>query len=145
MVCGGLIVSYFADRNGRRLCLLLGALITGISVLCVGISPKIEFIFGLLATAGAGFSSLEIVSMVYASEISGKRFRNHSAVALVTVWGVSQVLLGFIYPLVNNWRYIFIYAIAVPCLLSAFLVYWLFDESPRFLAVNQNFDVAFLS
>lgn len=144
MVGGGLIISYFADRNGRRLSLLFSSLLTGIAVLVMGLSYRIEVIFVLFTLAGAGFSSMEIISLVYASEVSGKRFRNHSGVALVTVWGVSQVILGFIYPFFNNWRYIFIFIIGSPCIFSFLLVYLFFDETPSFYVINHNYEVIYV-
>ena len=142
MFVSGLIVPIYTDLKGRRLALCVSVMVTGVSIIVLGLSPGVVFACICFFVVGFGFASIEIVSLVYCSEISGKRFRNHSMVALITVWGLSQVILGFIFAFMDYWRYIFIFVIGVPCLLCSVGAFVYFDETPRYLATKLMFDEA---
>lgn len=142
MMLSGVIIPVLSDIKGRRIVLLSSILFTGILMITIGFSPSILFLTCCLFVTGFGFASIEIMTLVYSSEISGTRFRNHSIVALVTVWGFSQVVLGFIFTFLSNWRYIFVFVIGVPLVLLFGAAIVLFDETPRYLVNGLMFDEA---
>lgn len=141
MLISGIIVPIIGDSKGRRISLLTSIFIAAASVIAIGFSPNIVIAAGLFLGAGIGFSGIEIVSFVYSTEISGKRFRNHSMVALQISWAVSQVILGFLFRFVDYWRYIFIGMIGAPCLLCFFLGWYLLDETPSYLVSHGQCEV----
>lgn len=142
MMVSGIIAPVLGDKRGRKIALIVSIIIAATAVIALGLSPNIVFACGCFFFAGVGFAGIEIVSLVYSTEISGKRFRNHSMVALNIVWAVSQVLLGFIYNFVNYWRYVFIGLMGVPCVLCLLAALYIFDETPRYLAINHRYEVA---
>lgn len=142
MLISGVVVPILGDSRGRRLSLLCSIFITTASVISLGFSPNIIVACCFFLGAGIGFSGIEIVSLVYSTEISGKRFRNHSMTILQIFWAISQVLLGFIFRFVDYWRYIFIAAIGVPCLLCFIAGWYILDETPSYLVSHGQTDAA---
>lgn len=141
MVVSGFIFPVLSDNKGRKIALILAFLISGISIFLAGFSRSFFFWQICITVAGFGISGVEIVSLVYVSEISAKRYRNHAMVALTTVWAVSQVFLGMIFTLVSNWRYIFTLVMGSPYLLSLILSMFIFYETPRYLLSKTEFEV----
>lgn len=142
MLVSGVMVPILGDSRGRRISLLWSIFIAAASVIALGLSPNIVIATGFFLGAGIGFSGIEIVSFVYSTEISGKRFRNHSMVALQIFWAVSQVLLGSIFQFVDYWRYLFIGLMGVPCLLCLLVGWYLLDETPSYLVSHGNYEGA---
>lgn len=141
MIMSGLSISILSDWKGRRPLLLISMLISTVSMCLMGVAPNILVCCVLFFFSGFGFAAQEVLSLVYSSEISGKRFRNHSMVILMVVWGASQVLLGFLFNFISYWRYIFVFVIGVPCGLSLIIAYFFLDETPRYLVSRMKFDV----
>jgi MFS family permease len=141
MLVSGVLAPVLGDKRGRRIALIVSIIIAAVSIIALGLSPNIAFACCCFFCAGVGFSGLEIVSLVYSTEISGKRFRNHSMVALNIVWAISQVILGFVYTFVSYWRYVFIGLIGVPCVLCLLATLYAIDETPGYLAINHRYEV----
>ena len=142
MLIRGIVMPIISDVKGRKLSLFVTMLVSGVSVIIMGLSPNILLWSFFIPIAGFGFAGIEIISLAYTAEISGRRFRNHSGAAFLTVWGLSQVLLGFIFTFQNNWRYIFIFVIGLPCLVFFLVAIFLFDETPRYLVSTGNITVS---
>lgn len=141
MILSGVSISILADWKGRRLALLVSILVTAFSMSMMGVAPNMLVCCALFFVSGFGFAAQEIVTYVYSSEISGKRFRNHSMVALNIIWGGSQVLLGFIFNFVSYWRYVFVFVIGIPSAVMLLLAYFFLDETPRYFVSQMKFDV----
>lgn len=141
MVVSGFVFPLVSDYKGRKIALILGFFISGASIFAAGFASSFFFWQICIAIAGFGISGVEIVSLVYVSEISASRYRNHAMVALTTIWAVSQVFLGVIFTLVNNWRYIFTLVMGSPYLISLVLSIFVFFETPRYYLSIANFDV----
>lgn len=145
MIVSGTLIPLFSDLKGRKKAITGCGILTGISLLATSLSPNILILSGCFFINGFGFAGLEILSFVYSTEISGKRFRNHSMVALMLVWGLSQVLFGFIVTFISDWRHLLVGVISVPLLISSAISWWLLQETPRYLVSQSRFDVAFNS
>lgn len=141
MILSGVSVSILADWKGRRPALLVSVLVTAAAMSLMGVAPNMLVCCGLFFVSGFGLAAQEIVSYVYSAEISGRRFRNHSMVALNIIWGGSQVLLGFIFQFMSNWRYVFVFVIGLPSAVALLLAYFFLDETPRYLVSQQLFEV----
>lgn len=141
MVVSGFIFPVLSDIKGRKITLILGFFISGISIFIAGFSNTFFFWQICIAMAGFGISGVEIVSLVYVSEISAKRFRNHAMVALTTVWALSQIILGIVLAVINNWRYMFILIMGSPYLLIVLMAYFIVYETPRYLLSKADFEV----
>lgn len=122
--------------------MLIGVVISGAALTICGFVHKFNLWMVGIGIAGFGLSGLEITSLVYVSEISGKRFRNNSNVVLNIAWGLSQVLLGIIFPLLQNWRFVFVGVMGVPFLGLVLVGFWIFDETPRYLVNKHKIDVS---
>lgn len=142
MVVSGFVFPLISDYRGRKIALLLGFFISGVSIFAAGFASNFFFWQVCIAVAGFGISGVEIVSLVYVSEISASRYRNHAMVALTTIWAVSQVFLGVIFTLVNNWRYIFTLVMGSPYLISLVISVFVFYETPRYYLSIANFEVS---
>ena len=89
MIVSDIFFSILSDISGRKPALLLSMVLSSVSLLLIPLSPNIEIWTILISIAGFGTAGLEIISLVYVSEISAKRFRNHAMVALTAMWAVS--------------------------------------------------------
>ena len=89
MIVSDIFFSILSDVKGRKPALLLSMVLSSLSLLLIPLSPNIAIWTVLIAIAGFGTAGLEIISLVYVSEISAKRFRNHAMVALTAMWAVS--------------------------------------------------------
>ncbi len=141
MILSGVSVSILADWKGRRIALLVSVLVTAGAMSLMGLAPNMLVCCALFFVAGFGFAAQEIVSYVYSAEISGRRFRNHSMVALNIIWGGSQVLLGFLFNFVSYWRFVFVFVIGLPSAGALLLAYFFLDETPRYFVSQLQFEV----
>lgn len=142
MVMSGFIFPIWSDIRGRRISLLFAIVCNGISMLGLSLSPNVLALAALFGFAGFSQAAIEVVGIVYRSEISGPNFRIHSMVFLTLFYGFSQVVLGFLYTTIDYWRYIFAYIIAAPCLVCFICAYIIFDESPSYLVSKHAFQDA---
>jgi len=133
LILSGLVFPFVSDLKGRKLSMLVGFLITTVALCIASGSQNIILWVVSVCFAGFGLSGIEIISLVYVSEISAKRYRNHAMVALTTMWALSQVLLGIIFSFQDYWRYIFLATMAAPYFLCLGIGYFLILETPRYL------------
>lgn len=142
MILSGVLIPFFADWKGRRMALICSSVVTGLGMITLGLSPNVIFLVVMFFIVGIGFAAQEIITLVYCSEISGKSFRNHSMVIILTLSGISQVTLGLMFAFIYYWRHVFVLAIGVPAVLCSIVIYFFLDETPRFLVSKLQFSGA---
>jgi MFS family permease len=141
MVFSGFIFPLLSDLKGRKASLILASFFASGALVAASFVNSFLKWYICIAVAGFGIAGVEIISLVYVSEISAKRFRNHAMVALTTMWAVSQVFLGVIFEFVANWRWIFLGVIGAPYLVCSLLGWGMMLETPRYLLSMKEFEV----
>lgn len=134
-IAGTLITGYFADRFGRRLSLIVSAVIFAISAVMMGWAPGYNMLICWRIIAGIGVGAASMLSPLYISEISPAHSRG-KMVALNQFTIVIGILLAYLtsYLLADiphNWRWMFSSA-AIPASVF-FICAMTLPESPRWL------------
>ncbi|KAK9874717.1 hypothetical protein WA026_005534 [Henosepilachna vigintioctopunctata] len=123
------VTGIISDRFGRKIVLLYGMILCGLTGLIKSLSPTFiwfscfEFLEGFFA-AGSFVSACVLVMELVKS---GNRIRITSII--FTCYAMGEVLLGVVSWAVRDWRWI-LYIIYGPCLLL-FSFYWAIPESMR--------------
>jgi SP family xylose:H+ symportor-like MFS transporter len=136
-IVGCLIAGKVADRNGRKLGLMLAAAVFCISSLGMAFSSSLPVFIIMRFAAGIGVGMASMLSPLYIAEVSpaSMRGRNVSINQLTIVLGILVTNLVN-YTLSDNgpdtWRWMFGLG-AIPSLFFFIGVLWL-PESPRWLA-----------
>lgn len=75
---GALVAGYIfpkiAEKRGRKEAILLSLLLSGISICIAGLSTSIYFFSLMIFISGIGLNGFETLTLVYITEISGKKF-----------------------------------------------------------------------
>ncbi|RFM34693.1 sugar porter family MFS transporter [Chitinophaga silvisoli] len=133
---GSVTAGYLSDRYGRRLCLIICALLFAISGLGAAVSHSLFSFILFRIIGGIGVGSAAMVSPMYIAEIAPSSERGR-LVALYQLAIVTGILLAYFtnYGLnetgVNNWRWMFGSQL-VPSLLFLIMLFFV-PESPRWL------------
>lgn len=141
-IVSSLVFSEIADLHGRKKVIILCGLIASISLIITSVLTNFTLWVIFIFLAGFGFGGLEVICRVYLSEISAKNFRVNSTTALNIVWAGSQVLLGFILLIVQDWRQVFFYLMGILFLIFVILGAFYFDESPKYLVYKERTEEA---
>jgi MFS family permease len=131
---GGFTFPVLANIFGRRRILLFGLSLGGLSILLASLCDSLLSLYSLFFVAGFGLSGYETVVYTYITEISALRFRSIASSLLIVIWSSSMLIYPFIVDILKSWRSLMMWSIAVPLLVTAFLDYLYFVESPRWLA-----------
>ncbi|KAH7675495.1 Major facilitator protein [Dioscorea alata] len=137
-VFGGFILSTLADSLlGRKNMLLLSFLTMSISGIISAASPNVWIYAALRFIAGFGRSAIPGSALVLATEMVGKRWRGK-----VSAIGFILFSLGFLslpvmayFTRESSWRNLYL-LISIPSLCYIILLYFLVQESPRWLFVR---------
>ncbi|KAM0943720.1 putative major facilitator, sugar transporter, major facilitator superfamily [Dioscorea sansibarensis] len=135
---GGLILSTLADSLlGRKNMLLLSSLTMSISGVISGASPNIWIYAVLRFMAGFGRSAIAGSALVLVTEMVGKRWRGEvSAIGYVFFsFGFLSLPLMAYFTRESSWRNLYLF-ISIPSLCYTILLYFLVQESPRWLFVR---------
>lgn len=87
---------------------------------------------GLFLT-GAGSESAIRISMAVFGEIVDFYQRQKYSVALEISFGFAGVLVGVVYYLIDDWKTINIFFLAIPAGLELILFMYYFEETPKFV------------
>jgi SP family arabinose:H+ symporter-like MFS transporter len=143
-IIGTLITGYFTDRFGRKLPLILAALIFTVSSVNMGWAATYDMLIVWRIIAGIGVGAASMLSPLYIAEISPSAVRGRmvSINQLAVVIGIllaytSNYLLAGVD---NNWRWMFASG-AIPALIF-FVCVFLVPESPRWLVSKGMIDKA---
>ncbi|UKJ07957.1 sugar porter family MFS transporter [Solitalea lacus] len=136
---GAMFAGYFADKYGRRLILIVCALLFAVSGIGAGISHQL-FVFILFRLIGGlGVGAAAMVSPMYIAEMSPAKWRGR-LVACYQMAIVIGILVAYFANYVfdgmgdNSWRWMFA-SQAAPSLLF-FLLLLLVPETPRWLIMK---------
>ncbi|OEL23570.1 Organic cation/carnitine transporter 2 [Dichanthelium oligosanthes] len=137
-LAGGFLLTTLADSLlGRKKMLLVSLVSTSIAGVLTAFAPNVWAYAALRLVAGFFRSMVGTCTLVLSTEIVGKRCRS-----AVNVAGFFSFAVGFLslpalaYAFRDaSWRNMYLWT-SVPCLFYSVLVYFLVQESPRWLLVR---------
>lgn len=135
-IVGSSFAGHISDRYGRKLGLIISAIIFAISSIGMAYATSLQIFITMRFVAGIGVGMASMLSPMYIAEISPSdvRGRNVSINQLTVVFGILVTNLVN-YFLADNgsdsWRYMFGFGV-IPSCIFLFGVIWL-PESPRWL------------
>jgi len=142
---GAGIAGRFSDYYGRKILLLISALLFAISAVGSGLANSIGifFIYRLIGGLGVGMASM--LSPLYIAEVTPAKIRGRFValnqlaivIGILAAYYVNYLLLNIGE---NSWRWMFI-AEGVPAIIF-FVSMLLVPETPRFLTKKRNFEKA---
>ncbi|KAM7340918.1 solute carrier family 22 member 1 [Alexandromys fortis] len=133
---GSLIVGYFADRFGRKLCLLATTLVTSLSGVLTAVAPDYTsmLLFRLLqgmVSKGSWVSGYTLIT-----EFVGSGYRRTTAIMYQVAFTVGLVGLAGVAYVIPHWRWLQL-AVSLPTIFFL-LYYWFVPESPRWLLSQKR-------
>jgi sugar porter (SP) family MFS transporter len=135
-IVGCIITGVYADKYGRKPCLLVAALIFAVSSMAMGLAQNFSFFVSMRFIAGIGVGMASLLSPLYIAEVSpaNVRGRNVSLNQLTIVIGILvtnlvNYKLSSLGP--DSWRWMFGSGV-IPAMLFFVGILWL-PESPRWL------------
>ncbi|KAJ4827744.1 hypothetical protein Tsubulata_041042, partial [Turnera subulata] len=137
-VLGGLFLATLADSSlGRKNLLLLSCLLVSFSSLSIAFTNNIWIYALLRLTSGVGRATVGSTSLVLSTEVVGKRWRGQVGVVcsifamlgFLTIPGIGYLNRG------NSWRTLYLW-VSIPTIPYCVLVFFIVNESPRWLFVQ---------
>ncbi|XP_057618580.1 solute carrier family 22 member 1 [Chionomys nivalis] len=133
---GSLIAGYFADRFGRKLCLLVTTLVTSLSGVLTAVAPDYTsmLLFRLLqgmVSKGSWVSGYTLIT-----EFVGSGYRRTTAIMYQMAFTVGLVGLAGVAYAIPHWRWLQL-AVSLPTIFFL-LYYWFVPESPRWLLSQKR-------
>lgn len=124
--CGYIVILFFTDNFGRKMSVMMawGITVLGSIILCASVNLEMAMV-GLFLT-GAGSESAIRISMAVFGEIVDYYVRQEYSVALEISFGLAGILVGIIYYLIDDWRMINIFFVALPCIVEYLLFIFYF-------------------
>jgi len=137
---GCMVWGWASDKFGRRLTMLVAAVIQVVSSILAAFSPNyIIFIF-LRFLIAFSVSGVFECGFVLVTEICGPSYRTYFGILTQFPFGWGAALLPVIAYFIRQWQHLQL-AISVPCILLG-IFYWTIPESPRWLMAEGRFDEA---
>lgn len=137
-LAGGFLLTTLADSLlGRKKMLLVSLVAMSISGVLTAFSPNVWVYAALRFVSGFGRSMVGTCTLVLSTELVGKRWRDTVSVAgffCFTVGFLSLPALAYTFR-EASWRNIYLWT-SVPSLCYSILLYFLVQESPRWLLVR---------
>ncbi|KAL6650068.1 hypothetical protein ACP70R_014292 [Stipagrostis hirtigluma subsp. patula] len=137
-LAGGFLLATLTDsRLGRKKMLLVSLVSTSIAGVLTALAPNVWAYAALRFVSGFVRSTVSTCALVLATELVGKKWRNTVSVAAFfcyTVGFVSLPALAYTFR-EASWRSMYLWT-SVPCLCYAVLLYFVAQESPRWLLVR---------
>ncbi|KAL6594059.1 hypothetical protein ACP70R_048960 [Stipagrostis hirtigluma subsp. patula] len=137
-LAGGFLLTTLADSLlGRKKMLLVSLVTMSIAGVLTALAPNVWAYSALRFVAGFGRSMIGTCTLVLSTELVGKRWRDMVSVAAFVCFTVGFASLpALAYALREaSWRSMYLWT-SVPCLCYAILLYFLAQESPRWLLVH---------
>ncbi|KAF0905070.1 hypothetical protein E2562_000875 [Oryza meyeriana var. granulata] len=137
-LAGGFLLTTLADSLlGRKKMLLLSLASMSVAGVLTAFSPNVWVYAALRFMCGFGRSMVGTCALVLSTELVGKRWRDTVSVAgfaCFTVGFLSLPALAYTFR-DASWRNIYLWT-SLPCLCYSILLYFLVQESPRWLLVR---------
>ncbi|GFN96072.1 proton myo-inositol cotransporter [Plakobranchus ocellatus] len=133
-----------ADALGRKVTIMITAVVFTIGALLMGVAPGPELILVGRLTVGAAIGVVSAIVPVYVAECSpadirGRLITVHQLCITIGIW-VSSILAGAFQELDQGWRYMLGLG-ALPGVLQFVMFFWL-PESPRYEMMKGHLDKA---
>lgn len=133
---GTYIISYLANRFGRKIMTITGLILTSVTLFVCAASPSAEFFMVFSLISGIFVGGTTMTSFIYVHEIVDGEYRNVFAGIIFAAWGFGMMLMSLVNWIITQWRIHMIIIGTANILWVPFL--FRFYESPRFLASNQG-------
>ena len=137
---GAPLLGWVGDRFGRRVAIIAGCILYGVSTLAMAAAHDLDQMFVLRVITGIGLGGLMPNTIALSSELSPKRWRATLVVLMFTGItlgsGTPGPVAAWLVP-VYGWQVLFVIGGLVPLLVAACLPFVL-PESIKFLALHPE-------
>jgi AAHS family 4-hydroxybenzoate transporter-like MFS transporter len=140
ILVGAPLFGFLGDRYGRRLVILLGCFLFGITTLAVVVAENIEQITALRVLTGIGMGGLMPNAIALNSELSPRHLRAKLVILMfmgVTLGGAVPGFVGAWLVPAYGWKILFLIGGIFPLIVCAGLLIYL-PESVKFLATRPG-------
>ena len=121
-----------ADRRGRRLVMLAGAIVMAAAYVALALEPSLAAVVGIRIVAGAAEAAFVVAAFTVAADLVPES-RTGEAMSLVTAGAYTGLALGPIVGdfLVGDGRYPFVWLLAAGVVAAAGIAAWILPETRR--------------
>merc|ERR1712109_133518 len=137
---GCIVFGWASDKFGRRLTMLIAALIQTVSSIAAAFATNYIIFLILRFLIAFSVSGVFECGFVLVTEICGPSYRTYFGILTQFPFGWGAALLPVIAYFIRQWQHLQL-AISVPCILLG-IFYWTIPESPRWLMAEGRFDEA---
>lgn len=146
LIFGGISAGSSEGRLGRRYIMLGGLLLTSVAGFGCAVVPNVALFALCRFAAGMGIGPVLASTAPLATELSPPKERGFVVSVANSFWTVglianaiwAYIVFGW---LALSWR-VFVIICTLPSVIGCILIWWLVPESPRFLAVQGQYDRA---
>lgn len=131
-VCGDFLITYLAERKGRRILMIWSWGVSTVGIILASFSVNKWMLLPSLFFTGFGLPPCNSLNMILINEQSGEKFRQKATTILLMSWSTFAIFLAGTVYLINDWRTIYIYILAIQAALIFFANFYV-CESPMFL------------
>ncbi|XP_069955570.1 organic cation transporter protein-like [Cherax quadricarinatus] len=140
MLVGAIVIGDLADRFGRKIGILVSALLLGTGGVLSTV-PSNYYIFLLMRFfSGAGGNGLLLVTFVLAVELIGAKWRTFCGIITHISFSLGGAMTGVLAIFIRDWRWLQVAVTTPAFLLTSYT--WLMPESVRWLVAQGRKDEA---
>jgi len=137
---GCMVWGWASDKFGRRLTMLVAAVIQVASSILAAFAPNYIIFIMLRFLIAFSVSGVFECGFVLVTEICGPHYRTYFGILTQFPFGWGAALLPVIAYFIRQWKSLQL-AISIPCVLLG-IFYWTIPESPRWLVAEGRLDEA---
>jgi len=137
---GCIVFGWASDKFGRRLTMLIAALIQTVSSIAAAFATNYIIFLILRFLIAFSVSGVFECGFVLVTEICGPKYRTYFGILTQFPFGIGAALLPIIAYFIRSWQSLQL-AISIPCVLLG-LYYFFVPESPRWLMAEGRIDEA---
>lgn len=137
---GCMVWGWASDKFGRRLTMLVAAVIQVVSSILAAFAPNYIIFIMLRFLIAFSVSGVFECGFVLVTEICGPHYRTYFGILTQFPFGWGAALLPVIAYFIRQWKSLQL-AISIPCVLLG-IFYWTIPESPRWLVAEGRLDEA---
>ncbi|XP_069936748.1 organic cation transporter protein [Cherax quadricarinatus] len=131
MLVGAVTIGDLADRFGRKIGILVSALLLGFGGVVSAVSPNYYIFLLMRFLTGAGSIGLFQSSVVLAVEFVGTKWRTFTGIIIEIPFALGEAMTGVLAVFIRDWRWLIVAVTAPAFLLVSYT--WLMPESVRWL------------
>jgi AAHS family 4-hydroxybenzoate transporter-like MFS transporter len=143
---GAPLLGFVGDRYGRRVAIITGCIVCGVSTLSMVFAANLEQMFVMRFFAGIGIGGLMPNTISLTSELSPRRHRAMMIVLMfvgITIGSGSPSVIAAQFVPVHGWQVLFLIGGVTPLVVAVILAV-LLPESIKFLVARGKRDAALL-